>query len=217
MLMSHLPQHASPSRWRRRFTGEILHGRAAWGKGGSRPERRRQAWISGNAARPGYLHQSLGPGVVPCGGANLAAVAAVGCYAGGVAFSRARKLDSPARLPFIDGGELALTLGWPLATTHHCALSAVTLPIPVSNGAAPSDKGVLGRSRGLCGSVKASPGAAGIGRLPVGHVAPTDASGRDPSITLTRHYLPVLLSGGAKAPSGSFSAARRNAARRHLA
>ena len=50
--------------------------------------------------------------------------AAIGCYAGGMVFSRARILDALARLPFIDAGELALILGEPLATVHR-ALSGL--------------------------------------------------------------------------------------------
>ncbi|MDE2780749.1 MAG: replication-relaxation family protein [Chloroflexota bacterium] len=41
-----------------------------------------------------------------------------------MAFSRERILDALARLPFIDAGELALTLGEPLATVHR-ALTAL--------------------------------------------------------------------------------------------
>ena len=41
-----------------------------------------------------------------------------------MAFSRERILDSLARLPFIDAGELAMVLGEPLATVHR-ALTAL--------------------------------------------------------------------------------------------
>ena len=47
-----------------------------------------------------------------------------------MAFSRERILDAPARLPFIDAGELALILGEPLATAHR-AMTAL-----MKNGAA---------------------------------------------------------------------------------
>ncbi|MYC35917.1 MAG: hypothetical protein F4X66_03250, partial [Chloroflexi bacterium] len=51
-------------------------------------------------------------------------MAASGCYAGSMAFSRERILDALARLPFIDAGELALILGEPLPTVHR-ALSGL--------------------------------------------------------------------------------------------
>ena len=47
-----------------------------------------------------------------------------GCYAGSMAFSRARILDALAQLPFIGAGEVALILGQPLATLHR-ALTAL--------------------------------------------------------------------------------------------
>ncbi len=62
--------------------------------------------------------------------------AASGCYAGIMAFSRERILDSLARLPFIDAGELALILGEPLATVHRAltSLLADSLAGRVSHG-----------------------------------------------------------------------------------
>ena len=45
--------------------------------------------------------------------------ATCGCYAGSMAISHERILDSLARLPFVDAGELALILGEPLATGHR--------------------------------------------------------------------------------------------------
>ncbi len=64
--------------------------------------------------------------------------AASGCYAGIMAFSRERILDSLARLPFIDAGELALILGEPLATVHRSLINLLAdgLAQRVSHGTA---------------------------------------------------------------------------------
>ena len=61
-----------------------------------------------------------------------------GCYAGSMASLRKRILDALARLSFIDAGELALTLGEPLATAHRAltALMKDGLAQRVSHGTA---------------------------------------------------------------------------------
>ena len=46
-----------------------------------------------------------------------------GCYAGSMATSRDRILESLARLPFTDAGELAIILGEPLATVHRALIA----------------------------------------------------------------------------------------------
>ncbi|MDE2844981.1 MAG: hypothetical protein OXN21_16625, partial [Chloroflexota bacterium] len=55
-----------------------------------------------------------------------------------MAFSRERILDSLARLPFIDAGELALILGEPLATVHRSLINLLAdgLAQRVSHGTA---------------------------------------------------------------------------------
>lgn len=119
-----------PHRWRRGCTGEILHQRARLGKRGTLAEAsgpgfrgRPASWAAPPIARLGRL---------PSGGASLALVAGFGCYAGGVAFTLARMPDSRSRLSLIVSSEPALIQGRP-PTTAHRALTAVTLPIPVSN------------------------------------------------------------------------------------
>ena len=62
------------------------------------------------------------------GDARPVTAATSGCYAGGMAFSREQILESLARLPFIDAGELAIILGGPLATVHRALLSEGLAP-----------------------------------------------------------------------------------------
>ena len=63
---------------------------------------------------------------------------ATGCYAGSMATSRDRILESLARLPFTDAGELDIILGEPLATVHRALIALLKdgLAQRVSHGTA---------------------------------------------------------------------------------